>query len=116
MINTIIIIILGIILGFFIGKVISKILIKRHKRKITKNAAEKILKQKTADFQTLEGKPVSLNFKNDGKIVDLKKEVKKQLAKTKIKNIKEFEDKKPISFWANKKSKIKFRRKRRKRK
>lgn len=93
MIKTIIIIILGIVIGILMAFPISKILIKRHKRKITEDSAKKILKQKEVNFQTSEGKPVVLNFKNDGKEVDLKKQVEEELGKAKVKEIKEIKKK-----------------------
>lgn len=87
----IILIILGIIIGVLVGFPVSSFLIKRHKRKIADDSVEKILKQKEANFQTSEGKPVSLNFKNDGKEVDLKKQVKEESEKTMIKEFNEIE-------------------------
>ena len=93
LINTIIIIILGIAMGFIMSFPISKILIKRHKRKIAKNSAKKILKQDHAYFKTLQGKPVNLKFINDGEEVDLKKQIKKELIETKKKEIIEHKEK-----------------------
>lgn len=93
MIKTITIVVLGIIIGGLIAFPISKILIKRNKKKIVKNSVEKILNQKEANFQTLEGKPINLKFINDGKEVDLKKEVTDELAKTKLREIKGYEEK-----------------------
>ena len=87
----IILIISGVIIGVILAIPISKILIKRHKRKITENATKKILEQKQANLQNSKGKPVDLNFINDGKKMDLKKEVKEALGKTNTKKIKELE-------------------------
>jgi len=110
MIKTIIILILVVVVGVLMGFPISKILIKRYKRKITNNSAEKILNQNEVDLQTLSGKPVKLNFKNDGKEVDLKKQVKEEQAKTKIKEIKEFkEDKEKENNGKNRRRKKKKR-------
>lgn len=92
MIKTIIILILGIIIGVLLAFPLSKVLIKRHKRKITDNSIDKIMNQKEANLQTSTGKPVKLNFKNDGKEVDLKKQVKEGLAKAKVKEIKDFKE------------------------
>ena len=88
----IIIIILGIAIGLIIAFPISKILIKKHKRKITDDSIGKILKQKEVNLQTADGKPVSLNFKNDGKDVDLKKQVREELAKAKRDEIRGYKE------------------------
>ena len=92
MIKTIVILALGIAIGIFIGFPISKILIKKYKRKITNDSIEKILGQKKNNFQTLKPEPVDLNFINDGKKIDFKKEVKDGLIKTKIKEIRGYKE------------------------
>ena len=93
MIKTIIMVGLGIFIGIIVSFPISKILIKRYARKMAENSSEKILKQIQADLQTASGKPVDLNFINDGKVAELKKQVLESLAKTKLKEVKEHEKK-----------------------
>ena len=80
----------GIVIGVLIAFPISGFLVKRHKKKIIKQAAKKILSQKEKSFKTSDGKPIPLNFRNDGKEIDLKKQVNDEVVKTKIKEIKEY--------------------------
>jgi len=84
----VIILLVGIVLGVVFGIKISNVLIKRHQQKIKEQAAGKILKQKQVNFKDV-NKPVDLNFTNDGKKVDFKKEVREGLAQAKLKEIKE---------------------------
>lgn len=93
MIKEIIIISLGIFIGLIIAPFLTRIFLKMHKNKITNRAAMRILKQETATFKNADGKPVTLNFRNDGKEVKFKKEVRDELGKSKMKEIKNLEEK-----------------------